>query len=246
MNLRTVRNLITAFALIGFAWTAQGQKSAPENSLKATKEALLVTGNEPSDPVIFRDMLSQSLGELIRYESAVLLELRKGYDRLSKSCSRATPAKPPVDEALLSRNILAFEQASVVIASRQETLLRSASAYELSAKRLEGQSCLGLPSNLLFDALKSPSCKQAQNLQSAVKTYKTGLDQYYQLQSDRYRLYLELAQIEKQGCIRSGFTSRLMLTNDVHMRESEELSQRLLTRWDRELNRWLGSGGVAQ
>ena len=102
----------------------------------------------------------------------------------------------------------------------------------------------GLPSNFLFDALKSPNCKQAQNLQNAVKTYKTGLDQYYQLQSDRYRLYLELAQIEKQGCIRSGFTSRLLLTNDVHMRESEALSQSLLTRWDRELTRWLGSGGA--
>lgn len=245
MNLKTVRNLITAFALIGFAWAAQGQKSAPENSIKITKEALLVPGNEPSDPVIFRDMLSQSLGELIRYESAVLLELRKGYDRLSKSCARATPPKPSADEALLSRNILAFEQASVAITSRQDALARSASAYELSAKRLEGQYCLGLSSNLLFDILRSPNCKQAQNLQSAVKTYRTGLEQYYQLQSDRYRIYLELAQIEKQGCIRSGFTSRLLLTNDVHMRESEELSQRLLNRWNSELTRSLGTGGVA-
>jgi hypothetical protein len=96
---------------------------------------------------------------------------------------------------------------------------------------------------LLFDFLKSPNCKQAQNLQSIVKIYRTGLSQYYQLQADRYRTYLDLAAIEQQGCVRSGFTSRLLLTNDGHMRESEEQSQTMVNRWDGELTRWLGSGG---
>jgi hypothetical protein len=244
MIFSTVRNLVTAIALVGFAWAAQGQKNAPENSKKTTKEILLVTGTESSDPVVFRDTLSQSLGELIRNESAVLMELRKGYERLSKSCSRTTPSKPPQEDASLSRNILAFEQASALIASRQDALLRRGSAYELSANRLEAQYCLGLPSNLLFDSFKSANCKQAQNLQSIVKIYRTGLSQYYQLQADRYRTYLDLAAIEQQACVRSGFTSRLLLTNDGHMRESEEQSQTMVNRWDSELTRWLGSGGT--
>ncbi|WP_300559186.1 hypothetical protein [Limnohabitans sp. Rim8] len=244
MIFTTVRNLITAIALVGFAWAAQSQINVTENSKKTTKEPLSITGNELSDPVFFRDMLSQSLGELTRNESAVLLELRKGYERLSKSCSRATPSKPPIEDAALSRNILAFEQARAVISARQDALVRSGSAYELAANRLEAQYCLGLPSNLLFDALKSPNCKQAQNLQSIVKIYRTGLSQYYQLQSDRYRTYLDLATIEQQGCVRSGFTSRLLLTNDGYMKESEEQSQRMVNRWDSELNRWLRSAGV--
>jgi hypothetical protein len=244
MIFTTVRNFVTAIALVGFAWAAQGQKNVPEISNKTIKETLLVAGTEPTDPVVFRDKLSQSLGELTRNESAVLLELRKGYERLSKSCSRATPSKPPTENAALSRNILAFEQASAVISARQDALLRSGSAYELSAKRLEGQFCLGLPSNLLFDTFRSPNCTQAQNFQSIVKIYRSGLSQYYQLQADRYRIYLDLAAIEQQGCVRSGFTSRLLLTNDSHMRESEEQSQILINRWDGELTRWLGSGGT--
>jgi hypothetical protein len=34
------------------------------------------------------------------------------------------------------------------------------------------------------------------------------------------------------------------LTNDGHMRESEEQSQTMVNRWDSELTRWLGSGGT--
>ena len=244
MILSTLRNLVTAIALVGFAWAAQGQKNVPENSNKTTKEILLVTGTEFSDPVVFRDMLSQSLGELARNESAVLMELRKGYERLSKSCSRATPSKSSLEDASLSRNILALEQASAVIAARQDALLRSGTAFELSAKRLEGQSCSGLPSNLLFDSLRSTNCKQAQNLQSIVKIYRTGLSQYYQLQEDRYRTYLDLAVIERRGCVRNGFTSRLLLTNDGFMRESEEQSQIMVNRWNGELTRWLGAGST--
>jgi hypothetical protein len=55
---------------------------------------------------------------------------------------------------------------------------------------------------------------------------------------------LDLAAIEQQACVRSGFTSRLLLTNDGHMRESEEQSQTLVNRWDGELTRWFKSVGT--
>lgn len=239
-----VRNLITAIALTGIAWAAQGQNSALEDSKKSKKELFNAVLSEPADLVVFRDLLSQSLGELIQYESAVLSELRKGSERLSKTCLRSAPPKSSVDNALLSRNILAFEQGAAVIASRQDNLSRSASAFEITSKRLEAQHCTGLSSNLNFDFLKSPSCKQSQNLQHIVKIYRSGFEHYYQLQSERYRTYLELAQIEQQGCVRAGFTARLLQANDIHMRESEEQSQRMLVQWDRDLARLLQAGGT--
>ncbi|WP_194943062.1 hypothetical protein [Limnohabitans sp. 2KL-27] len=239
-----VRNLITAIALAGLAWAAQGQNNVLEDPKKEKIDSFGVFSADSSDPALFRDLLSQSLGELIRYESAVLSELRKGFERLNKSCLRSTPPKSPPDNALLSRNILAFEQAAAVVASRQDTLSRTATAFELAAKRQEVQHCSGLSSNLTFGFLKSPSCKQAQNLQSLVKTYRSGLEQYYQLQSERYRTYLELAQIEQQSCVRAGFTGRLLQANEVHMRESEAQSQRLLVQWDRDLARLLQAGGT--
>lgn len=241
-----VRNLITAIALLGFAWAAQGQNSILENSKNSNKESFGLPVAESTDPGLFRDSLSQSLDELIRYESAVLSELRKGSERLNRSCLRSVPPKSTAENALLSRHFLAIEQAAVVIASRQDTLSRASSTYELAAKRQEAQYCSGLTSNLAFGFLKSPSCKQAQTLQSTVKAYRSGLEQYYQLQSERYRTYLELAQIEQQACVRVGFTGRLLQANEVHMRESEAQSQRLLVQWDRELTRMLGIGGTPQ
>lgn len=239
-----VRNLITAITFAGLAWAAQGQNNVLEDSKKSNKESFEAVDAELSDPALFRDLLTQSVGGLIRYETAVVSELRKGYERLNKNCTRAAPPKSTPDNAVLSRHILAFEQASAVIASRQDTLSRSATVFELTAKRLEGQQCSGLSSNLTLGFLKSASCKRAQTIQSVVKTYRNGLEQYYQLQSERYRTYLELAQIEQQGCVRAGFTGRLLQANEVHMRESEVQSQRLLVQWDRDLARILESGGT--
>lgn len=237
-----VRNLIIAIAFAGVAWTAQGQNNTLEDSKKQKIESFDAFSTDSTDPVLFRDLLSQSLGELIRYETAVLTELRKGFDRLNKSCPRSSPPNSTLDNALLSRHILAFEQAAAVIASRQDTLSRTALAFELAAGRLVAEQCTGLYST--FGFLKSPNCKRAQNLQSVVKTYRSGLEKYYQLQSERYQSYLELAQIEQQGCVRAGFTGRLLQANDAHMRDSEAQSQRTLIQWDRDLTRMLRSDGA--
>lgn len=246
MNCSFVRNLIALMALSGFAWVAQGQISIPEDSKNSTKRSFELLTAGSTDPVVFRDLLAQSLEELIRYEAVVLSELRKGTVRLSKGCLRSEPPKSTTDGALLSRHFLAIEQAAALIASREDALSQSSTKFELSAKRLETQHCTGLTSNLNFSFLQSQSCKQAQTLKSIVKEYRSGLEQYYKIQSERYQTYLELAQIEQQGCVRSGFTGRLLQANEVHMRESEAQSQRMLIQWDRELGSMLGSGGTAQ
>jgi len=246
MNCFIFRKLIIAIGFISFVLVAHSQNSSLEDSKNSNKNFSLLNVAESIDPGLFRDLLSQSLDELIRYESAVLSELRKGSERLNKSCLRSVPPKSNPENALLSRHFLAIEQAAAVIASRQDSLSRSSSTFELAAKSLEAQHCTGLTSNLIFGFLKSTSCKQAQTLQITVNAYRSGLEQYYQLQSERYRTYLGLAEIERQGCVRAGFTGRLLQSNEVHMRESEAQSQRLLTQWDRELARILAPGGTSQ
>lgn len=241
-----LKKLIVAVGFFVFAWAAHGQNRILENSNNSGKDSFGLNVAESTDLGLFRDLLSQSLEGLIQYESAVLSELRKGSERLNKSCLRSVPPKSTPENALLSRHFLAIELSAAVIASRQDTLSRSSSTFEFAAERLEAQHCTGLTSNLIFGFLKSTSCKQAQTLQITIKAYRSGLEQYYQLQSERYRAYLGLAEIERQGCVRAGFTGRLLQSNEVHMRESEAQSQRMLTQWDRELARILAPGGTSQ
>ena len=94
--------------------------------------------------------------------------------------------------------------------------------------------------------LRSNDCKQAQALQSTVRTYQTELERYYGLQVERYRAYFELVQMERQSCVRPGFSTRLLKANEVHMRESEQQSQRLLNQWNQDLARLLGLPGVGR
>lgn len=239
MMLRPFRDLIIAIASLGLTWLAHGQTGQNNN-----KELVFAKNSaesaEYSDPGRFRVALSEALAELNSYEFAVVVELRRGADRLGKGCTSTSAPKSDAENALVSRNTLAFEQAASVVQGRRDRLQQSGPAYEQAANRQVAQYCTGLDVGLF----KSNACKQAQDLLSAVKIYRSETDRYYKLQSERYRTYLDLVQIERQGCVRSGFSTRLLQANEAHMRDSEAQSERLQDRWNREFNRYLVGTGT--
>lgn len=241
MLIRTIRDLTFAIAFLGIPWLAHGQTDQNNSQKELFFASDLAESAQLSGPTVFRDALSEAIAELIFYESSVLSELRRGVNRLGKGCMTSSSPKSDAENALLSRNTLAFEQALSITEGRLDKLRQVSSTYEQAAKRQTAQSCSALSSGLgLF---KSNACKQAQDTLSAVTIYRTEMQRYYKLQSERYRAYLDLVQFERQGCVRSGFSSRLVQANEAHMRESEAQSQRLLERSSREFNKYLGIAG---
>jgi molybdenum-dependent DNA-binding transcriptional regulator ModE len=56
------------------------------------------------------------------------------------------------------------------------------------------------------------------NLRTAIQSYNSALQ-------ERYKLYSEVAGKEADGCVRKGFTERLLRANDEHMNEQEEVAR---------------------
>lgn len=241
MFIRTIRDLTFAIAFLGIPWLAHGQAGQNNNQKDLFFAGNLTESVEFSGPTAFRDALSEAIAELISYESAVLPELRRGVNRLGKGCVTSSTPKSDAENALLSRNTLAFEQALSITEGRLDKLRQISTAYEQAANRQTAQSCSAL--TLGLSLFKSAACKQAQDTLSTITIYRTEMQRYYKLQSERYRAYLDLIQIERQGCVRSGFSSRLVQANEAHMRDSETQSQRLQERSSREFNKYLGSSG---
>jgi hypothetical protein len=233
------RHLLISLALMGFSWTSQGQISAQKLTSELNSAENLVQSIDSGSPANLQGSPYKALTELVSHEATVLLELRRGLDRLSKGCVFSSAPKSESENALFSRNILAFEEGSARVDARLDALYRNAALFEEASRRDKAQQCsaLGLP------LLKSPRCRQSEENQTSIKLYRTELERYYRLQSERYKTYLDLVEIEKRSCVRSGFSSRLVQANQVHMRESEEQGQRWVEYWNRELSSRLGLGG---
>jgi hypothetical protein len=243
MTFLTVRHLIFAVALCGLQLAALGQTRTTEAVSAPVSEKNSIQSIESTDPLSNGAARSQGLTELINDESAVLFELRRGLNRLNKTCVSNTATKSEAENAQLSRATLAFEQGLAAVDARRDAQQRATSLLETAARRKTAQQCTGLGSGVGFNFLKSTRCQEAEKLQSNVNVFRNDLDRFYRLQAERYQTFLELVQMERRSCVRAGFSTRLLQANEVHMRESELQTQRSIERWTRDLGRQLGTGG---
>jgi hypothetical protein len=243
MNFQSFRHLIIAVTFLGLPWAALSQTRT-----STTASGLITEKNSPQsaelgDSLSYRAVQPQELTEMINDESAILLELRRGLERLNKACVPNLAPKSEAENALLSRNALAFEQGLAAVEARRDAQQRATALLDAASRRQTAQQCTGMGSGAGLNFFKSSRCQEAETLQSNVTAFRTQLERYYRLQSDRYKTFIELVQTERQACVRLGFSTRLLQANQVHMRESEQQSQRRIERWTRELAKPLGVGG---
>ena len=150
-------------------------------------------------------------------EQAVLAEVRRGVDRLARTCVAPTaPATPaPGREAGLlqaQREANALRARLVDRNNRVSDLARSAVAAR----------CTGFS---FIPGIKSPECRSAEALREASATVQTALGSYFGAIDSRYRLYMDVRDLEDRGCARPGFTQRLIQADDASMRPQEAATQ---------------------
>jgi DNA-binding transcriptional regulator YbjK len=71
----------------------------------------------------------------------------------------------------------------------------------------------------------SPACIASQELTKTTKSLQSGLASYFALVRSRYQLYRDVSSKEAEGCVKRGFTERLLKANEEHVIEQEELAR---------------------
>ena len=148
-------------------------------------------------------------------QSTVLSEVRRGYDRLSKICPTTTSQNQisTSNKALLAQVDQIQANLDKKITSLQNALIKQVDKLQQS----KSKSCSGI--NLPF--LKSNTCQFAEDLSSGAQTLLAGLDLYQKNYQSRYSIYRALISKETEGCIKAGFSDRLMRANESQMESFE-------------------------
>ncbi len=152
----------------------------------------------------------------IRFEAGVTGEIRRGVERLSRSCQAAPGSAPPSAalaqaKARIDAAQAAGQRALTDSASRLATVQRDTAAAI-------AQQCSGS----VLGFFKSSPCQAADNLETAVTMLGAALNRYRDTFDERYRLYREVVDLESRECVRPGFTDRLLQANDSAMRAHEQ------------------------
>ena len=184
--------------------TQQPQRAATEDVLSKTKEL----ANE----------VQASTTNLLQYEKGVSLEVRRGVNRLVKSCLAQELKQPsiPVD----STNDYIGRRVLEVNALNSNLITRLDSLAAVVGKQAEEKCASSLP-----PFFSSPACIASQELTKTTKSLQSGLASYSALVKARYQLYRDVASKEAEGCVKRGFTDRLLKANEEHVIEQEELAR---------------------
>ncbi len=153
-------------------------------------------------------------------EQAVLAEVRRGVERLARTCTGAPPpatsaAPPPGREAAL---LQAQREANELRTRLSEKSTRvSEIARSAMAARCGGFS--------FIPGVKSAECRSAESLRDANANVQKSIASYFGAIDSRYRLYMDVRDLEDRGCARPGFTQRLIQADDASMRPQEAAAQ---------------------
>jgi hypothetical protein len=182
-----------------------------------TNNLLLVNEREESFKSFSLKVLNKS--SLLNYQqSTVLSEVRRGYERLSKTCASAPSQSlnPLANKGLLAQ--IDLLQSSL---DKQVTVLQNA-LNKQSDKVLQSKSkaCSGLA----LPFLKSKSCQFVEDLSNGAQNLSAALDLYQKTYQSRYTIYRALVAKEGEGCIRAGFSDRLMRANESQMEALESFA----------------------
>ena len=184
--------------------TQQPQRAATEDVLSKTKEL----ANE----------VQASTTNLLQYEKGVSLEVRRGVNRLVKSCLAQDPKQPsiPVDSTndYIGRRVLEVNALNINLITRLDSLAA------VVGKQAEEKCASSLP-----PFFSTPACTASQELTKTTKSLQSGLVSYFALVKARYQLYRDVASKEAEGCVKRGFTERLLKANEEHVIEQEELAR---------------------
>ena len=184
--------------------TQQPQRAATEDVLSKTKEL----ANE----------VQASTTNLLQYEKGVSLEVRRGVNRLVKSCLAQELKQPsiPVDSTndYIGRRVLELNALNTNLSTRLDSLAA------VVVKQAEEKCASSLP-----PFFSSPACIASQELIKTTKSLQSGLASYFALVRSRYQLYRDVSSKEAEGCVKRGFTERLLKANEEHVIEQEELAR---------------------
>ena len=182
----------------------QPQRAATEDVLSKTKEL----ANE----------VQASTTNLLQYEKGVSLEVRRGVNRLVKSCLAQELKQPsiPVDSTndYIGRRVLELNALNTNLSTRLDSLAA------VVGKQAEEKCASSLP-----PFFSSPACIASQELTKTTKSLQSGLASYFALVRSRYQLYRDVSSKEAEGCVKRGFTERLLKANEEHVIEQEELAR---------------------
>jgi len=212
MSIRPQRSSVFVVLLLLFLNVAaqssrlsqQPQRVAAEDVLSKTKEL----ANE----------VQASTTNLLQYEKGVSLEVRRGVNRLVKSCLAQELKQPsiPVDSTndYIGRRVLELNALNTNLSTRLDSLAA------VVGKQAEEKCASSLP-----PFFSSPACIASQELTKTTKSLQSGLASYFALVRSRYQLYRDVSSKEAEGCVKRGFTERLLKANEEHVIEQEELAR---------------------
>lgn len=201
--------LLATGCLISFSVLAQN--SALTNNL------LLVNEKEESFKSYSAKVLNKS--SLLTYQqSTVLSEVRRGYERLSKSCA---PPSSQAQNTLANKNLLAQVDLLQLNLDKQIAALQN-SLNKQSEKvvQFKSKACPALAVSFL----KSKNCQLVDDLSSGAQNLSAALDLYQKTYQSRHTIYRALIAKEGEGCIRAGFSDRLMRANESQMEALESFA----------------------
>ena len=215
MNFQLLRGLLwVVLASIGFS-EAHAQNGTSGNSKEIYSAKELISFEYKNDATAFRNHLNSRLPALNEFETSALEEVRRGYGRLQKTCTGNTPPKNEAEISLLERNTLAVQLSLQDIQRKQDLLQSLAANLKFQAEQHRLKSCNAFSLGIF----KSQACNISEQLLGSADALNQSLNSYFQTQRNRYDLYLNLIATEKKGCLRSGFSQRLLQLDDAYMKE---------------------------
>lgn len=218
-----------AFGQAGPSHGLQGSLNLPSESRPSAAESLL--------PLLGSS--TRVVKEWTAGDAGVLQELRRGLTRLEKGCAQKAGTAGTEPPAAPSASVQSLQETLALRESSAAAFERWADQWNAQTGELVAKQCAGASNSLGLDLLKSSACKQAETVRQGVQGLRSELGRYHSFLAERYRTYGSLARLEQQACARPGFTARLMLANDTHMRPAELRRWELAEQWDKDITELL-------
>jgi len=212
MSIRPQRSSVFVVLLLVFLNVAAQSSRLSQQPQRAATDDVLTKTKELANEV------QASTTNLLQYEKGVSLEVRRGVNRLVKSCLAQDPKQPsmPVDSTndYIGRRVLEVNALNINLITRVDSLAT------VVGKQAEEKCASSLP-----PFFSTPACIASQELTKTTKSLQSGLVSYFALVKARYQLYRDVSSKEAEGCVKKGFTDRLLKANEEHVIEQEELAR---------------------
>lgn len=155
---------------------------------------------------------------LLQHEKGVTQEIRRGVARLVSACSPSD--KPPVATATEKSNDYIQRKLDNAV-NQDQALLKRVDELTSAVNKAKDIRC----GSSFVPFLRSNACQASLDLVASLGSLRASLQSYNSALQERYKLYREVAGKEAEGCVRKGFTDRLLRANDEHMNEQEEVAR---------------------